>query len=294
MKSKVEGALFYGAMFLCMSPSFYMVLVDLQMEFERSLLGAPPWFPAELIRAVAGWRLNWGERVLLEVLSFRAELWCSGPDLLVHKVWRAAQDFPGRTFASVSQGIVSELSVPEVYDFPGWSEYMSAGRPVLPAYKQAMRKELESRSCAEWKRNLHNRSNVSVHILAQQYPCSVGAIFLDHNNLNMLAGAKDFDKLRVGIVPLTKAGVAGQRKVCRLCGSAESETSHLLAICVVTSGARRLFMQSVDEVWRRVLEGAPSGDWPTAVLSPHNGMVRLTCAVKFAANVVNQLQNSDQ
>lgn len=38
MKIKVEGALFFGAMFLIMAPGYYETLVALQLEMERSLL----------------------------------------------------------------------------------------------------------------------------------------------------------------------------------------------------------------------------------------------------------------
>ena len=42
MRSKVEGTLFFGVMFIFMAPGYYDALVALQLEFERSLLGLAP------------------------------------------------------------------------------------------------------------------------------------------------------------------------------------------------------------------------------------------------------------
>ncbi len=56
--------LFYGAMFVAMEDSADSELAAFQVEFERALLGAPPWAPAAHVRSVAGWNLGWGERLV--------------------------------------------------------------------------------------------------------------------------------------------------------------------------------------------------------------------------------------
>jgi len=101
--AKVEGALFYGAMFLVLEPTAPRVLAALQVEFERAFLGAPGFISPAVVRAVTGWRLSWDEKLIYEVLAFRAELWCARAELLVHDVWRAAQHFTGATFARASR-----------------------------------------------------------------------------------------------------------------------------------------------------------------------------------------------
>ena len=148
MRSKVEGALLYGSMFLCMAPGYLETLEALQVELERTLMGMPPWTPAEVMRALAGWNLGWGERVVVETLQFRAELWCTAPDLLVHSVWLEAQNLPGRTFARVSSDLLAAMSVQEVYNTEAWSQPASDKKKVLELYKAQLRIDLERRSCA--------------------------------------------------------------------------------------------------------------------------------------------------
>ena len=46
----------------------------------------------------------------------------------------------------------------------------------------------------------------------------------------------------------------------------------------------------IPNAWLGMLSGAPAGDWPTAVLSPHSGVTDLVCAVKFVAAIVEQLE----
>ena len=97
MAATVDSVLFYGSMFLFLAPGVVEQLDHLQADLERSLLGAPPWFAATLVRAAAGWQWTWGERLRDEVLVFRAELWCCKNDMLVRQGWAAAQVLPGRT-----------------------------------------------------------------------------------------------------------------------------------------------------------------------------------------------------
>ena len=54
MKSTVEGTLFFGSMFLVLAATAAQVLDDLQYEFERKLMGTPPWVKDVVVRAVGG------------------------------------------------------------------------------------------------------------------------------------------------------------------------------------------------------------------------------------------------
>ena len=94
MLAKVDNTLFYGSMFLFLVPDAASKLTDLQTEFERSLLGAPPWMSWSHIRAAGGWLMSWGDRLQYDALAFRAELWCCENTMLVRSVWEAGQTFP--------------------------------------------------------------------------------------------------------------------------------------------------------------------------------------------------------
>ena len=142
MRSTVEGTLFFGAMFLIMSPGFHESLTGLQHEMERSLMGVPPWVSGVLLRASAGWTLTWGDRVIYEALAFRAELWCTQSGMLVNRVWRLAQSMAGRTFAAESAQLLGRHGLPDIRDFPGWEEFVERGKPVLPSYKAMLWREL--------------------------------------------------------------------------------------------------------------------------------------------------------
>ena len=290
MKAKEAGTLFFGAMFLCFAPCWYDTLVKLQLEFERSILGTPPWTPPEVVRAIAGWSLNWGERVMLEVICFRAELWCTASDLLVHRVWLEAQGLPGRTFAQVSEEVLCTLTAHEVYDHPGWQGRASTGSSVLSSYRKSIQALLERKSCEAWKHSLAIRSNVGVQVSAQQWPVSVGEVLLRHDYLCTLHNADDFDRLRMGLVKLTAPRHNGRGTCCALCGGSVSGLAHILAVCSVTELARKEFLRLIDVEWQWVLRNALAGDWPVAVCSPHLGLERLVQAVRFASAVVKQLR----
>ena len=121
-KSNVEGTLLYGAMFMYLAPGYYETLVGLQLEFERALLGVAPWTSGTLVRMIAGWRLNWGERVMLEVIIFRAELFSCPGSMLVRQVWSRAQNLAGNTFARASRSLLQDLTLPEIFEFRPNSE----------------------------------------------------------------------------------------------------------------------------------------------------------------------------
>lgn len=74
-----------------------------------------------------------------------------------------------------------------------------------------------------------------------------------------------------------------------MCGSSDHGLAHVLAVCSGTQEARQVFMATVDRGWHAELQHALPGDWPTAVLSPHQGVERLLAAVKYGAGVVKKL-----
>ena len=57
---------------------------------------------------------NWGEKLIVETLTFAVGLWSVEPELLVCEVWRAAQSSPGATFARASSALLARVGLPEV------------------------------------------------------------------------------------------------------------------------------------------------------------------------------------
>ena len=112
--------------------------VKLQLKFEKSLLNIPHWAPPELRRAVAGWKLDWHEKTMLDVIRVRAELWCSSPDILVHSVWHASQHFPDRTFAKESKQLLAHVSR-DVFEMPEWDADITGRRLVPEAHKKQVK-----------------------------------------------------------------------------------------------------------------------------------------------------------
>ena len=196
---------------------------------------------------------------------------------------------PGRTFASVSKQLLVSLSFREVHELPNWAEYVNGGRPILPAYKQEIKKQLQDQSVAKWKASLMARTVMPIHIQAQQFPVSVGAVFLEHDIVEALGDAEDFGKLQLGRFVYRGMRSDIQQKGCVLCGGPEHGLAHILAACCETRAERNEFLWVVDAGWRCSLLASPHGDWPTAVLSPHQGVQRLRHAARFAARVVKKL-----
>ena len=277
-------------MFLILAPGYAESLVRLQLEFERSLMGVPPWTPAALIRLAAGWELDRGERVQVEALSFRGELWCTKDSLLVHDVWKHAQVLPGKTFASQSRLLLEKLDMPEIFAFPGWAEFVDERQPVLPSYKLHLRRQLERQSAIVWLRSLRSLDVVSPHILSQKHPVSVGGRLLDLGRLDLLRAAADFDLLRIGALRLSLAVPGGAQRRCMLCGALGGGVAHALATCVAGVAAREVFLVTVDRSLSDQLRAALEGDWPVVLLSPHQGFDRLVAAVLFAAELVHALR----
>ena len=218
-----------------MAPGYYEALVSLQLEFERSLLGLASWVVPEVVRAVGGWQLDWGERVMADVLAFRAELWCCSADMLVNRLWSEAQHFNGKTFATASQSLVIYFSVGEVHDHPFWGHGAEAKRKALLAYKISVKNALVARSTARWKSSLQARAGTGIHILAQQYPVSVGHILLDHDRLDLLWDAMSFDSLRLQTLRTSGEDISGQ-SCCLLCGGLDHGLAHLLTEVYLYTG----------------------------------------------------------
>ena len=250
------------------------------------------WTPPVLIRAISGWSLDWGDVAIYNVLCFRADLsrlWCSKPDMLVHDVWDVAQHLPGRTFASVSKQLLSSISFQEIFEFPGWQEYVQHGKPIMPIYKKKMRQYLAERSIAKWRADLLACATLPIHVQAVRYPVSVGSVFLQHGLLHALCDAEAFGKLQLGRFKYAAVSHKTGRKGCVLCCGADFGLAHVLASCSELSVERDFLLHAVDEGWRCTLLGSPHGDWPTAVLSPHQGVLRLQHAARYASSVVRKL-----
>ena len=291
MAAKVDSVLFYGSMFLFLAPGVVEQLDLLQVELDRSLLGAPPWLAASLVRAAAGWQWTWSERLLYEVLVFRAELWCCKNDMLVRQGWAAAQVLPGRTFANASRSALTELGFQEVFQFEGWPAFLDSGAPVLPSYKAALKGWLVTRSVSKWRNALVLSGTVNPIILALQFPCSVGCRLLEAGFMCVLHHADRWDSLRLGIGAAARLSeLSGRHRVCRLCASVEYGLAHLLSACPTVAAAREHFLQQVGVFYASKLVGAPAGDWPTLVFSPHADLVFLQHAVVFGATILDNLK----
>ena len=288
MRATVEGTLLYGAMFVFLAPGYYEAFVKLQLEFERGLLQVAPWTSGTLVRSVAGWRLNWGERVMLDVLVFRAELFCCPSDMLVRQVWGHAQHMPGRTFAKASLQLLQELGLPEIHAYQGWEYFLASGISNLASYKSLVLNALEMRSISEWRASLIAKSDCLPHLLAQQCPMSVGQRLLEADYMDHLHETMDFDKMRIGLVPLSRPSTC----VCALCHAQRPGLSHVLGECAVVHVARLNFLSVVDVVWSAQLGAAQTGDWPTAVLNPHQPISRLAASVRFVSQIVQLLRRS--
>ena len=54
IREVAKSTLCYGAMFTFLAPESAVQFDELQLEFERRLLGAPPWCSTTLVRDAAG------------------------------------------------------------------------------------------------------------------------------------------------------------------------------------------------------------------------------------------------
>ena len=232
------------------------------------------------VRAAAGWKLSWGEKVIYEALVFRAELWTCASHLLVRKVWQQAQSFPGRTFASVSRAALQKLGLPEIFECAGWQAFIDCAVPVLPAYKLFVKSGLEERSVAAWRSRLQDpNAGHEVVLLLQNTTVSAGLRLLEADYLDVLGDADSWERLRIGLVKLTSA--------CRLCCNTQVGLSHLLARCIVTKNARDRFIVRTGAYW---LLSSPDADWISFVFCPSQALQRLVVSVQFAAEIEHLLK----
>jgi len=128
---------------------------------------------------------------------------------------------------------------------------------------------------------------------AQVHPISVGRVLLDHDRLDLLWEAEAFDALRLGCPGVGYTDVGSKCKICKLCGVKVQGVAHILAECESLREERRCFLSACGGKWGYVLQGAPAGDWPTAVLSPHSGVHELAAAVQFGGAVMKKLRASN-
>ena len=287
VKAKVVSALLYASMFLFLADGAVAMVDDLQVSFERALLGAPQWFPSVLARAAGGWRLSWGEQICFDVLVFRAELWCCKSTLVVRKAWAAAQALPGRTFAASSKSLLLQIGLPEVFEMDEWNSFISNGEPVLPGYKSLVKSCLEESSEAAWLESIRTSQADKLHLLSQHGPSSGAARLLDSGSLDVLSAADDWEKFRLGLVPLSV--VSGGGRVCPLCGLGNHGNAHLLASCGELCVERQSFFVHIDSIWANELHLAPPADWSTSILCANLELTRLGASVEYVSKIVTKL-----
>ena len=277
MVCKLESAIFFGSMFLFMSSGAGKVMDELQLSFERVLLGAPSWLPDVQVRAAGGWLMAWSDRLLYDALSFRAELWCCEASMLVREVWSAAQSYPGNTFAFKTRKCLQDLELPEIYEHAGWYQYMRTGRSPLHDYKMFLKSRLEDRSVQSWKAKLVVSRSCPTYLLCQHYPCSASGRMLDADWLEYTWAADSWERLRLSL------GVASKVLVgpCVLCGSRAYGHAHILASCNFCTILRTAFLAKLDDDLAERLRSAPEGDWPSVLYNPHMELSRLKVIVKF-------------
>ena len=284
MVCKLESAIFFGSMFLFMSNGAGMVLDELQLSFERVLLGAPAWLPEVQVRAAGAWHMAWSDRLLYDALTFRAELWCCEASMLVREVWSAAQSYPGNTFAFKTRKCLQDLAMPEIYEHEGWDRYMRTGRSPLLDYKKSLKARLEDRSVQRWRAKLVSSQSCPTYLVCQQYPCSASGRMLDADWLESTWAADSWERLRLSL------GVASKLLVgpCVLCGSRAYGHAHILASCNFCAWLRTTFLAKVDDDLAERLRVAPEGDWPSVLYNPHLELSRLKVVVEFCDLVVHE------
>jgi len=293
MPAKVDSVLLFGAMFLSLAEGAVKSVDELQVELERSMLGAPAWVSAVQIRAIAGWSWTWGEQVQFEAIAFRAELWCTKSDMLVRRVWDAAQEYPGRTFAWASRQALTIVGFPEIFDFQGWSEYLEHGASSLPQYKESLKAKMVADSVLQWRSAMRRCTSAPPWIMAQQYPISAGERLLEQGCMADLFHADRWDELRLGLAgAATLSASVGGRRMCKLCMSGQASMAHILATCTAVGAARQHYLHSLSGYFSARLREAPAGDWPTLVLSPHSDLEVLRCSVFFGAAIMEALRKA--
>ena len=124
------------------------------------------WFHRSLVRIDALYELSWDEELVLRALNVRAELWVTPASLLVREVCQAAQQYRGRTFASVSRRLLCDIELPEIFDLAVWSQLEDNRLAVLDYYKKWLKAEFTLRSTASWRRAIADAPGARLYLKA--------------------------------------------------------------------------------------------------------------------------------
>ena len=166
---------------------------------------------------------------------------------------------------------------------------ISLSLAVVPC-KALVKDTLEQRSVSACLHVIRASYSDRLHLLSQHSPSSVGARLLDSGALDLLAAADDWERFRLGLVPLSVG--TGQVKSCPLCGLVQYGNAHLLASCGSLALERQVFLSQVDYEWRIALQMAPPQDWSTSMLSAHLELSRLGATVKYVSLIVGKLNKT--
>ena len=128
------------------------------------------------------------------------------------------------------------------------------------------------------------------HILAQQWPASIGYMLLAANSIDALFDAAALDRLRSGMFSLSVLLPSSRKRCCTFCAGDDYGFSHILASCVALEDARECLLCSLNPVLASQLRVAPAGDWPVVALSPHHACHDLIALAKYAAAIVSILE----
>ena len=109
--------------------------------------------------------------------------------------------------------------------------------------------------------------------------------------MDVLHHADRWELLRLGIGAAAHlSSSSGGMRLCKLCGGSMYGMPHILAVCPALEVERNVFLVKVGTFYANRLRGAPAGDWPTVVLSPHADLVILRQAVIFGGAIMDHLQ----
>ena len=291
VRGKVLGTLFFAAPFLFLAAGAVEMLDDLQIEFERTLIGATKHHPArEAIRAEMAAPLTWGEELILVVLGVRAELWALPEDLYVKRVWRAAPSLKGRTLARETRALLDELKLPEVFELPGWSGAGDNPEAVVTSYKQRIRMELEARSAESWRTKLARGDAAQVHLYACPAPVSAAATFLGEDDMEAVWAADHWGAVRIGLIQVTQGGARTGK--CALCGAPNGGLAHVARSCSQLREARARYWTEVTAARRQQLLAGGEGTWALAAFSVVADLQDLRAGVMFGDAVAKAVQGT--
>ena len=140
-----------------------------------------------------------------------------------------------------------------------------------------------------WKAEYARSSMAQPFMLSQQFPCSAGGRLLEAGFLEKLHDADAWDSFRLAI----GAGQLVKRRPCVCCGGNMAGHAHILAVCPSLTRMRGVFLAEIDPIFASQLAAAPSGDWPSVLLSPHLDIDRLKIVVSFCAAIIEVLKTCE-